>query len=206
MAEQVTISHAYRFSPSPLLGARAENVYSWFLKSLEYPGDVAECGVFRGETSRELATYLEEIGSDKILHMFDSFEGFPEIFTDEERLLAVGQEIERGKYRCPLEETLRVIGPLRRYKLHKGLFSETFATFSKPLCFVHADADLYESTAQIIRLAYRCLVPGGHIVFDDYGNQYFPGVRLAVDRHLSLDDYIITPSIETIQCFATKRS
>ena len=49
-----------RFPQSWLLGDRAPNVYSWFLKSLHLPGDVAECGVFTGETSRELVKHLEE--------------------------------------------------------------------------------------------------------------------------------------------------
>ncbi len=49
-----------QFASSEFLGPRAVNVYSWFLRSLHLPGDVAECGVFQGETSRELVKFLEE--------------------------------------------------------------------------------------------------------------------------------------------------
>lgn len=197
-------SRLHRFTPSPLLGARAEKVYDWFLRALDLPGDVAECGVFRGETSRELVRYLEESGSNKLAHLFDSFEGFPDLFTAEETSLAIGQEIGKGRYLCPLDVLRQEMGCLSHYVVHKGWFGETFPPFSQQLCFIHADADLYQSTVEIIRLADRCLVPGGHIVFDDYANMYFPGVKLAVDRHLNAASYTIIPSPETIQCFAIK--
>lgn len=196
---------AGRFVNSPLLGERAANVYEWFVKSLHLPGDAAECGVYRGETSRELVRYLDENRVPKCLHMFDTFEGFPEVITAEERALAVGEELGVGRFFGPLEAVLEQMSGAVRYRLHRGLFSETFAGFSEPLCFIHADADLYESTADIIRLADRCLVPGGHVVFDDYDNRLFPGVNLAIERHLSPERYVVTPSPATIQCFATRR-
>lgn len=194
-----------RFVNSPLLGDRAPNVYERFVKSLLLPGDVAECGVYLGETSRELARYLDEHGIDKRLHMFDTFEGFPAIITDEERSLAEGDELGAGRFYGTLEAVFEQMSGAGRYEIHCGNFSDTFAAFSRPLCFIHADADLYQSTVEIIRLADRCLVPGGHIVFDDYDNPRFPGINLAIERHLSRESYLVTPSPATIQCFATKR-
>jgi O-methyltransferase len=193
------------FANSPLLGERAANVYEWFVKSLHLPGDAAECGVYRGETSRELVRYLDENRLDKCLHMFDTFKGFPEVITSEERALAEGHELGVGRFHGPLEAALEQMSGASRYKIHRGLFSETFPAFSGPLCFIHADADLYQSTVEIIRLADRCLVPGGHIVFDDYDNPLFPGINLAIERHLSRERYAVTPSPATIQCFATRR-
>ncbi len=194
-----------RFTPSWLLGDRAPNVYSWFLKSLHLPGDVAECGVFTGETSRELVKYLEEERISKTVHMFDSFEGLPDVIAEDERVLAAGDELREGHFFSTVESVVDNLGSLRQYVIHPGLFSETFEGFGIPLCFIHADADLYASTADIIRLADRCLVPGDHIVFDDYDNPRFPGVRLAIERHLDPRRYTIEPSPATTQCFATKR-
>jgi len=192
-------------SCSTFLGPRAKIVYEWFLKSLCLPGDIAECGVFTGETSRELVRYLDENSVGKTLHMFDTFEGLPDLFTAEERENATGDGLSRGNFFCPLPDVLRRMGPSRRFRAHKGLFSETFAGFVEDLCFIHADADLYQSTVEIIGLAERCLVPGGHIVFDDYRNSDFPGVTWAIDHHLSADRYIIRPLAESIQCCVTKR-
>lgn len=198
------IPHLEQFAGSEFLGARAVNVYSWFLQSLHLPGDVAECGVFKGETSRELLRFLEGNKIPKNLHMFDTFEGLPSLITAEERRLARGEELNVGQYRARLEEVTNIMSGLNRYKIHKGLFSDTFADFSEPLCFIHADADLYQSTKEIILLADKLLVPGGHIVFDDYNNDLFPGVSLAIERHLNPKKYLIVPSTTSIQCFVTK--
>ncbi len=199
------LPEAKGFAHSGLLGWRAEHVYAWFLKSLHLPGDVAECGVFHGETSRELVKYLEGHGSPKTVHLFDTFAGLPDAITAEERSLSAGEEMAVDRYACSAETVRARLGALRQYRLHVGLFADTFAAFAQPLCFIHADADLYRSTVDIIRLADRCLVRGGQIVFDDYDNQQFAGVRLAIERHLNPREYVVTPSPETMQCFATKR-
>lgn len=197
--------HSRQFANSSLLGSRAQNVYEWFLASLHLAGDVAECGVFKGETSRELVRYLEDNQIPKRVHMFDTFEGFPEIITAEEKARAEGDELGTGRYLAPLETVIERMARFSQYKIHKGLFAFTFADFSESLCFIHADADLYQSTVEVIHLADKCLVPGGRIVFDDYDNAFFPGIKMAIEKYLSPEKYIITPSASSIQCFAIKR-
>ncbi len=187
-----------------LLGSRAKGVYEAFIQSLHLPGDVAECGVFAGETSRELIRYLEQMGIEKVVHLFDTFEGFPNLETFEEHTLALGNELEPGKYHSSLDTVLGHLDGLSRYRIHQGIFSDTFLRFSEALCFVDADADLYYSTVDIIRLADRCLVSGGRIVFDDFGDPQFPGVKWAIDRFLSPKEYLVQASSETTQCIATR--
>lgn len=198
-------SRGQGFAYSSLLGGRAEHVYEWFLKSLHLPGDVAECGVYGGATSRELVRHLEENGLAKTVHMFDTFEGFPDAVTDEEKGLSTWAELGQGQYACPLDEVVRAMAPFTRYRIHRGMFADTFAAFDAPLCFIHSDGDLYQSTIDTIELADRLLVAGGCIVFDDYNNPRLPGVRLAVERFLNPRDYEIMPAQNTIQCYAVKK-
>lgn len=40
-------------------------------------GDIVEAGVYRGNTLLALGMFLKEIGSEKIVYGYDSFEGFP---------------------------------------------------------------------------------------------------------------------------------
>ncbi len=189
---------------SSVLGRRAETVFSWLLRSLHLPGDVAECGIFRGETSREIVRYIEGTGIRKTVHMFDTFEGLPDTVTAEELATAAGHLLRKGQFACALEAVVDEMGPFSQYMTHKGLFSVTFQGFAGTLCFIHADADLYSSTIDIIRLADKCLVVGGTVVFDDYDNPETPGVRLAIERYLTPERYIITPSSSTMQCVATR--
>ncbi len=174
------LPEAQGFAHSGLLGRRAEHVYAWFLKSLHLPGDVAECGVFHGETSRELVRYLEGHGSPKTVHLFDTFAGLPDAISAGERSLSTGEELAVGRYACSVETVRARLRTVRQYRLHVGLFADTFAAFAQPLCFIHADADLYQSTVDIIRLADRCLVRGGQIVFDDYANRNYSGGRAGI--------------------------
>ncbi len=194
---------SFAFSRSPLLGNRADNVYEWFLRALTTEGDVAECGVFEGETSFNLTRYLEQMKIPKRVPMFDTFNGLPDTIMEQERGTPSAGPVP-GKFSCQLSTVLATMKPLTQYELHPGLFSQTLPLFDQPLCFIHADADLYESTVEIIRLADRCLVEEGVVVFDDYDSPYYPGVRLAVEDALAPGRYTIVPSPQSTQCYAVK--
>ena len=190
---------------SPLLGPRARAVYRRFVQSLGVPGDVAECGVFSGMTSRALAAYLDARAIAKRLHMFDTFAGLPDRIAPEERAPPSATICARANSPLRSRVCSTRCAAASATSCTLGLFAQTFAAFDRPLCFIHADADLYESTVEIIGLADRCLVAGGTIVFDDYENAKFPGVTLAIERFIDLERYRAEPSPETIQYFATKR-
>lgn len=67
----------------------------------------------------------------------------------------------------------------------KGLFPYSIwndNTYPTLYCFVHVDVDLYQSAIDCCKYFYRLLVPGGVMIFDDYGFGTCPGVRLAVDE------------------------
>lgn len=195
---------SFRFSQSSLLGDRADKLYEWFRRAVAVDGDIAECGVFAGDTSFEFTRYLEAMNIPKRVHMFDSFNGLPDIIIAEEHGTPAGGPVP-GKFACQLSTVSSKMKLLTQYELHPGLFSDTFPLFDQPLCFIHADADLYESTVQIIDLADRCLVDEGVVVFDDYGSPYYPGVRLAIQHALDPGRYTVIPSPQSMQCFAIKK-
>jgi hypothetical protein len=62
--------------PQPVGGANINNVVTLFNRTRDIPGEIAECGVFRGSTLVPLAIYLRQQGINKTIHGFDSFEGF----------------------------------------------------------------------------------------------------------------------------------
>jgi O-methyltransferase len=182
--------HFPRFgAPSPLLRGRAEALHALFLESLSVPGDVAELGVFEGHTSRRFVHDIEARGLRKTVHLFDSFHGLPDIVTSEERKLAAGHELREGNYASALVRTLTTLNGVRQFQIHEGLFEQSLPRFERSLCFIHVDADLYQSTVEAIFFADRCLEVGGSIVFDDYGDPLFPGVTLAVSRFLDSSMY-----------------
>ncbi len=189
-------------SPTSYLGRRALAVHSALARCLHLAGDVAEYGVGAGATSLAFARLIAQRDARKTVHLFDTFQGLPDVFSAQDREGATGSEQRVGNYSHSPKEVRDVFEPGHRFALHIGPFSTTLPQFVQPLCFIHADADLYQSTVDIIEFADRVLVRGGVVVFDDYDNSDFPGVRRAVDAHLVPGNYQV--SYSATQAFARK--
>lgn len=201
----------YVFRPSPWLGERANLVFTAFVCALEMPGDIAECGVYQGHTSHEFVRFLEEREINKTVHMFDSFTGFPDtLLLEEEDLSRPGSDwadLSPGAMGCPVGAVRHFMQDFSRsrYEIHKGFFCDTLPKFDEPLCFIHADADIYTSTVEIIQFADRVLIPGGLMIMDDYNHPRFPGVKAAVYQYLDSARYEMYPSTDFKQAFIIKR-
>lgn len=117
--------------------------------------------------------------TDRKVLVADSFDGLPEI--DRQRETFAWQ---RGDMAVSLEA---VKNNFARYGLLddqvvflKGFFSETLPTAPvRQLSILRADADLYESTMDVLRNLYSALSVGGYAIFDDYQN--LPDCRRAID-------------------------
>ena len=160
-----------RLELSPLLGLRRTLTLHHVLDTvLHLSGDVAECGVGDGRTAAGLVWHLGRWAPQKTVHLFDTFTGLP-----------MGENTQ-GRYAHSVHEVTGRLAGLNQWQIHKGPFTETL--YQQPMCLIHADADLYSSTCEIIAWAKNVLVPGGAVVFDDYHNPEYPGVTKAVDELL----------------------
>jgi O-methyltransferase len=139
------------------------------------PGQVAEIGVFRGGTARLLARAVAARG--KTVHLFDTFAGMPA--TDPERDLHRAGDFADTSLPA-VREYLRDTPNVR---FHPGLFPQTAGPVEgERFCFVHVDVDIHASVRDCCEFFWPRLVPGGVMVFDDYGFLSCPGARLAVDE------------------------
>jgi O-methyltransferase len=158
---------------------RCYQLYVLLRHALAVPGDVWECGVYRGGTAAMLAAILAEHDRSgaRRLHLFDTFAGMPE--TDEVRDLH-----EAGDFATTsLDAVRRVVGRDDIVKFHPGYIPHTFAGLEDArLAFVHIDVDIYRSVLDSCAFTYPRLSSGGVIVFDDYGFPSCPGARQAVDE------------------------
>lgn len=150
-------------------------------------GDLCELGCWRGLSAYQMATYLRKREEKVFLHIFDSFEGLSDIrpedaYQQEKR----DKDSIRKQFACSLETVQNNLREFSFIKYHKGWIPEKFhevkdETFS----FVHIDVDLYQPTLDSFEFFYPRLVPGGKMVFDDYGCVHFPGAKKAIDESLS---------------------
>jgi hypothetical protein len=135
------------------------------------PGDIAELGVYKGAS----AILLNEEKNEKHLHLFDTFEGLPEIGLQDD-----SAQFAKGDFSCPIEAVKSFLKDCTNVYFHKGLFPGTAGVVSdKRFSFVNMDLDLYEGTRDGLEFFYPRMATGGIILVHDY--TYSGGVRKAVD-------------------------
>ena len=156
--------------------------------TLHLPGDVIECGVYRGGSAQKIVRILADQAPDKTFYACDSFEGFPEEKVGRVDLAFMRfLSRVRKKFRMCSDTPQRLERIFKTFNVRgecvKGYFSETLHRFEKSqFCFVHLDVDLYESYKECLSSLYKNLTPGGVVVFDDYKARNWPGAAKAVDE------------------------
>ena len=152
--------------------------YELYKKIINLPGDVVECGVFKGGSLIQFATFrnlLENEGSRKIIG-FDVFGEFPyagnaedEKFRDAFVKETGGQFLSEGELNLSLE--LKNIGNV---ELVKGDILNTLDFYIKDhpwlkIALLHIDTDIYEPSKKALEVLYDRVVRGGVVIADDYG-------------------------------------
>ncbi len=122
------------------------------------PGDVAEVGAFRGVSAKLLAWMAPQ----RVLHLFDTFEGLPEPGEKD------CKDFRRGQYRAS-EAELKEYLDGSNVRIYKGLFPGTASPLANQrFAFVHLDGDLYESTRDSLEFFYPRMEKGGIILAHDF--------------------------------------
>lgn len=153
----------------------------------ELPGDVIECGSYRGATALLMALMAKLHGRHQKILMFDTFSGSPE-GTKYDSLRTKREYVLPARYCDTLRRQAAALGVEEQVEIHAGEFRETFkALEERPLrfSFAHIDANLYESTWDACNFVMPRMAGGGAVVFDDYHGPCDLGARLAIDRYLA---------------------
>ena len=134
-------------------------------------GEMAEVGVYKGGTAKLIALSQPDVP----LHLFDTFNGFP----DKTHVI---DTLEKGMYKAGLDEVQRYLRDCSNIIYHKGLFSEKVKEMpdGSQFSFVNFDADQYQVTLDALDYFYPRMVSGGRMILHDYGYILTPGVKQAV--------------------------
>lgn len=150
-------------------------------------GDLLEAGVWRGGMTIFMRAVLRTLeGNRRRIWVADSFSGLP---TPNAEFDTFGWQ--SGEMAVALEE---VKANFERYGLLdgkveflKGYFNETLPSAPiEKLSILRVDADLYESTKDVLNSLYPKLSVGGYAIFDDYLN--LEDCRKAIDEYRSDND------------------
>jgi O-methyltransferase len=164
-------------------------------QAVHLDGDFVEAGSYRGGTALLLKLELERAKSSKVFHIMDSFEGMKAVSTGADRH-RVGDLSDTS-----LEGVQAVVGTGPNLDYRKGWIPETFKGLEdRRFAFAHIDLDLYQSILDACTFVYPRMVPGGAMVFDDYGFPNNPGARRAVDEFFRdlPEEPIVLPSGQAV--------
>lgn len=130
------------------------------LQEEEVDGAIAEVGVWRGDSS----VVLHAAAPDRLLHLFDTFEGFPQ-----DQLDSAGGD---ARFRDTSETAVRGRLPAAaNVRMHPGIVPDTLAQVEDvDFAFVLLDLDLSKPTTAALEFFYPRLAKGGYVFLHDYNN------------------------------------
>ncbi|CEO24023.1 TylF/MycF/NovP-related O-methyltransferase [Paraclostridium sordellii] len=179
----------YLTSPVNRMGKQLAQ-YELYKKIVNIPGEVLEFGVYKGASIIRFATYrelLENTYSRKIIG-FDIFGEFPKTDNDDDNKFIQRFEEQGGNgiSKEALEDFIKH-KKINNIELIKGNVFDTLDEFLEKnkqikISLLHLDLDVYKPTKFILEKLYERMIPGGIIVFDDYGT--VKGATDAIDEFL----------------------
>lgn len=168
--------------------------YELFKKTVDIPGSIVECGVFKGASFVRFAAFRELLCNPTAKKMlgFDAFGPFPQTSFDldqKPREKFIDDSGEEGIGKEQLEEVLQQKGIFNNIELIKGDLTKTLPEYIEAhpelrISFLNIDVDIYEPTKACLDLLYDRMVKGGVVLLDDYVSA-FPGANKAVEEFLS---------------------
>lgn len=174
--------------------------YEFFQRVQNLPGDIVELGVYRGASLFSWANFLEirNMGDrQKKVIGFDNFKGFGDFDKkDGAESPGVGKKIggfDGGAFEQQLRDAVKIFDADRfipykpRIALVKGNIEDTVPKYVEEnpglrISLLHFDADLYRPTVVALEHLWPLVVPGGVVLFDEYGIPPWEGESKAVDE------------------------
>lgn len=196
----------------PYTMTSVERMYTLY-KSIEYiiqqniPGNLVECGVWKGGSSMLIAHTLLHFGdTSRIIYLYDTFEGMTE---PEPSDFLVGQPKQTAIHRwmreqkanyntwdyASLEEVQKNLYstgyPSDKLLFVKGKVEDTIPnTIPDRISLLRLDTDWEQSTKHELQHLFPLLEKNGILIIDDYG--HWAGAKKAVDEYMTLHPHFLS--------------
>ena len=169
-------------------------IYLIVKRTAKIDGDIAEVGAYNGGSAK----IISEATTHKAIHLFDTFEGLPELSADDS-----SDQFQKGNFSASLEQVKEYLKKYSNVFFYKGLFPDTAGpVVNMKFSFVHLDVDIYQSTLDCLNFFYPRMSKGGIIISHDYPRS--KGVKKAVDEFFADKSEIIIEPFTTGQCLIIK--
>lgn len=167
--------------------------YELFKMIKDLPGDMIECGIFKGASFVRFAAFRDifESSSSRKLIGFDTFGKFPEAKFEKDKkyrdnLVKIENGGDQSISKEQLLEVLKNKGVDKNIELVEGNVIKTVPEYLKKnphlkIALLNLDTDIYEPAVTILEHMWPRIVKGGVLILDDYAN--FPGETKADDDY-----------------------
>jgi hypothetical protein len=170
--------------------------YEIYKEIVNLPGAVVECGVFKGASLVRLATFRHLLENDDARHLigFDAFGKFPsenlQLQADQAFVERYEEQAGHGISPDDLKSLMTRKG-FSNIELIEGDVLSTVTSYVSAneqlrIALLHLDMDVYEPTRHCLQMLHSRMVPGGIIMFDDYGA--VAGATQAIDEFVRAHD------------------
>ncbi len=170
------------------------------IKKNNIDGELVECGVYKGGNIILYKKIIEQIGINKKIFAYDTFEGMIKPGEYDKDLKGVSALETFKKYHSSkvpwcyssIDEVKENIGKFnlnaeKDFIFIKGKVEETLKekkNLPEKISLLRLDTDFYESTKIELEVLFPKLQPGGILIIDDYG--HWKGSKKAVDEYFNL--------------------
>jgi hypothetical protein len=141
-------------------------------------GQIAEVGAYQGGNSLCALNFMTKL-SPKTFYILDSFEGFPELNSNDP------SSFKKGDYNIEtaFEEILDTFSIFPEAKVIKGFVPNSFSKIpaNEKFSLVFYDCDLYQPALDTFNFFWDRILPGGYLLIHDYEAEEggFTGVKKA---------------------------
>jgi O-methyltransferase len=153
-------------------------------------GGILEVGVWRGGTGALMAKRAQLAAAKDPVYLCDTFEGVVKAGSHD-TFYKGGEHADTDQHM--VEDLMRALD-LKNARILKGVFPDETGHLVDPgarfrLC--HIDVDVYSSARDVMHWIWDRMVPGGIVVYDDYGFSTCEGITRYVNEQLDETDRLV---------------
>lgn len=157
-------------------------------------GALIEVGVWRGGTGTIIATQAKNCGIKDKVFLCDTFTGVVKA-GKEDSLYVNGEHADTSLQ--TVKDLVHTRMKLDNVELLQGIFPDQTGHRVEGLQFrfCHIDVDVYQSAKDVVEWIWDKMVPGGIIVYDDYGFYGCDGITKYVNEQMLAKDRLVFHNI-----------
>jgi O-methyltransferase len=168
-----------------------------YIQANSIPGDIVECGVWRGGSMMAVALTLLRLGGKRRLWLYDTFSGMTPPGSEDidfhgraanDLLMSEDQATGHTWGKSSLAEVQVALAetgyPADQIEFITGPVENTIPLrIPETIALLRLDTDWFQSTSHELVHLWPRIADGGILIIDDYG--YWAGAKKAVDEYFS---------------------